>query len=100
VTALLLSGGWRLVFWAYSVGSVAILLPMLLVLAPDEPSRSRYVSPAEQAFIAAHRAGARQNAGTTNFSRALQNECFWLITLCHACLVATFFGLATWIPSY
>ncbi len=100
VTALLFSGGWRMVFWAYSAGSVAILLPMLLLLAPDEPSRSRYVSPAEQSFIATHRAGARRSSVTASFSRVLRDERFWLITLCHACLVATFFGLVTWIPSY
>jgi sugar phosphate permease len=86
VTAILFSGGWRMVFWTYSVGSVVILLPMLLVLAPDGPRGKR-------------RAGLPTSA-LTSFARVLRDERFWLITLCHACLVATFFGLATWIPSY
>ncbi|HEV2687741.1 MAG TPA: MFS transporter [Bryobacteraceae bacterium] len=103
VTALLFAGGWRTVFWAFSAGSVLILLPMLLLLAPDEPSQSRFLNAAEQSFIATHRVGARRATSTvrfSRFSRVLRDERFWLIALCHACLVATFFGLTTWIPTY
>ena len=58
VTALLMAGGWRMVFWVFSLGSVLILLPMLLLLAPDEPSQSRYVNAPERLFIESHRSSA------------------------------------------
>ena len=100
VTALLLAGGWRTVFWACSVGSVLILLPMFLWLAPDEPAQSRFLSPAESRFIQGHRASAEKSVKHANFAQVLKGSPFWLITLCHAILVATFFGLTTWIPTY
>lgn len=100
VTGLLLAGGWRMAFWVFSVGSVLILLPMLLLLAPDEPRQSLFVNDPERAFIESQRAGALKHAGPVTFGRVLKDTRFWLVTLCHACLVATFFGLVTWIPTY
>ena len=100
VTALLFAGGWRTVFWACSLGSLSILLPMLLLLAPDEPARSRYVRDRERLFIEAHRARAITPMVSAAFGRVLKDTRFWLITLCHGSLVATFFGLTTWIPTY
>jgi sugar phosphate permease len=100
VTALLMAGGWRMAFWVFSLGSVLILLPMLLLLAPDEPSRSRYVNGAERLFIESHRPSARKSSGSASFTRVLRDPRFWLVTVSHGCLVATFFGLATWIPTY
>ncbi len=99
VTALLIAGGWRMAFWIFSLGSVLILLPMLL-LSPDEPSQSRYVNGAERLFIETHRASSTKQPGSASFTRVLRDTRFWLVTLCHGCLVATFFGLATWIPTY
>ncbi len=99
VTALLMAGGWRMAFWIFSLGSVLILLPMLL-LSPDEPSQSRYVNGAERLFIETHRASSTKQPGSASFTRVLRDTRFWLVTLCHGCLVATFFGLATWIPTY
>ena len=100
VTALLFAGGWRTVFWACSLGSLLILLPMLLAFAPDEPARSRFVDPEERQFIEAHRGSAQAPAGPSQFGHVLKDRRFWLITLCHGSLVATFFGLTTWIPTY
>ena len=99
VTALLIAGGWRMAFWIFSLGSVLILLPMLL-LSPDEPGQSRYVNGAERLFIETHRASSTKPPGSASFTRVLRDTRFWLVTLCHGCLVATFFGLATWIPTY
>ena len=100
VTALLFAGGWRAVFWACSLGSLSILLPMLLLFAPDEPAQSRYVDHPERLFIETHRAGTLTKARSPRFGRVLSDTRFWLITLCHGSLVATFFGLTTWIPTY
>ena len=99
VTVLLFAGGWRMVFWACGIGSLLILLPMFLWLAPDEPGQSRWVSASERLFIEEHRAGAQIAAGAS-FAHVLKDSRFWLVTLCHAILVATFFGLTTWIPTY
>ena len=100
VTALLFAGGWRAAFWTYSVGSVAILVPMLLAFAPNEPYQSRFVNIPERSFIETQRRSARVRASSRDFARVLQDTRFWLIMICHGCLVATFFGLATWIPTY
>jgi sugar phosphate permease len=100
VTALLFAGGWRMAFWAYAAGSVLILVPMLLLLAPDEPRQSRFANLSERLFIETHRTSARLQANSVKFTRVLRDTRFWLITVCHGCLVATFFGLTTWIPTY
>ena len=100
VTALLMAGGWRMVFWGCSIGSVLILLPMFVWLAPDEPSQSRIVSRSEQRFIETHRGSAEKVSTPVKFIQVLKGSRFWLVTLCHAILVATFFGLTTWIPTY
>jgi sugar phosphate permease len=97
VTAILLAGGWRTVFWIFSAGSVLILMPMFYLLAPDDPRRSRHVNEEELLYIESNRSS---NAAQQNFGRVLSDVRFWLVTLCHACLVATFFGLTTWIPTY
>jgi len=100
VTAFLFAGGWRTVFWACSVGSVVILLPMFLWLAPDQPAQSRFVKTEERLFIETHRATLPKTLAPVKFTQVLKDSRFWLVTLCHACLVATFFGLTTWIPTY
>jgi len=100
VTAFLFAGGWRTVFWACSVGSVVILLPMFLWLAPDQPAQSRFVKTEERLFIETHRATLAKTLAPVKFTQVLKDSRFWLVTLCHACLVATFFGLTTWIPTY
>jgi len=100
VTALLFAGGWRTVFWACSMGSVLILMPMFLWLAKDEPAQSRFVSADEALFIETHRATLPRAAAPVKFAQVLKDTRFWLVTLCHASLVATFFGLTTWIPTY
>jgi len=98
VTSLLLAGGWRGVFFACAIGSAAILLPVFWWLAPDEPSGSRWANAAEQSFIEENRPAARSGASTG--LRFLASPAFWMIAFCHGCLVASFFGLSTWIPSY
>jgi sugar phosphate permease len=100
VTAFLFAGGWRTVFWACGVGSVLILLPMFLWLAPDQPAQSRFVKTDERLFIETHRATLPKTLAPVKFTQVLKDSRFWLVTLCHACLVATFFGLTTWIPTY
>jgi len=84
VTAILLAAGWRAVFFVYAVGSVCLLAPAFYWCAPDCPagqaSAYRPVAPRKLSFLRAPR--------------------FWMVSLCHACLVATFFGLTTWIPTY
>jgi sugar phosphate permease len=100
VTAFLFAGGWRTVFWACGIGSVLILLPMFLWLATDEPAQSRFVKADERLFIETHRTTARRVSAQVRFTQVLKDARFWLVTLCHGCLVATFFGLTTWIPTY
>ncbi len=100
VTALLFAGGWRVAFWAFAAGSVLILVPMFLLMAPDEPRLSRFANASERLFIEAHCTRARLQASSAKFTLVLRDTRFWLITLCHGCLVATFFGLTTWIPTY
>lgn len=100
VTALLFAGGWRMAFWVFSAGSVLILLPMLFLLAPDEPGQSRFANDEERRFIESNRTIAMEPASSVKFIRLLRDTRFWLITVCHGCLVATFFGLSTWIPTY
>ena len=100
VTAILFAGGWRTVFWAFSIGSVVILLPLLAWAVPDDPARSPLVNREERTFIETARAGASKKIAPAPFTQVLKNANFWLITLCHGTLVATFFGLANWIPTY
>jgi sugar phosphate permease len=99
VTALLLASGWRSVFAVFAAASVIILAPMFYWLAPDEPARSRWVNREERLYIENHRPAARKSVFRAS-ARFLNDPRFWLVALCHACLVATFFGLTTWIPSY
>jgi MFS family permease len=85
VTAILLAAGWRAVFFVCAAGSVCLLAPAFYWLAPDYPGGqvSNWYRPAAKlklTFLRSHR--------------------FWMVSLCHACLVATFFGLTTWIPTY
>ena len=98
VTSLLLAFGWRGVFLACAIASAAILLPVFGWLAPDEPSSSRWVNAAERSFIESHRPSpaARASQGL----QFLRTMVFWMIAFCHGCLVASFFGLSTWIPTY
>src|SRR5258708_558053 len=86
VTTILLTAGWRAVFFVFAAGSVCILAPAFYWLAPDYPEGG---------------AGSRP-AGPSIMPRLvfLTSPRFWLVSLCHACLVATFFGLTTWIPTY
>ncbi len=98
VTGILLVAGWRSVFWVCAAASVGILLPLFYWLAPDDPGRSRWVSSAERRYVEENRPVARQTAGAN--LRFLALPAFWLIALCQANLVATFFGLNTWIPTY
>jgi sugar phosphate permease len=96
-------GGWRVVFWALGVGSLALLLPMLFFLAADEPGASRYANGEEQRYIASHRAGGSAEMSAEHCGKLgalLTDSSFWIVTLCHAGTVATLFGLATWIPTY
>ncbi|HEV2199841.1 MAG TPA: MFS transporter [Bryobacteraceae bacterium] len=98
VTSILLAGGWRLVFLACGAVSAGILLPMFLWLAPDEPADSRWANAAERAYIVENRPAPWP--GVSEGLKFLAAPVFWMIAFCHACLVATFFGLTTWIPSY
>ena len=85
VTAILLAAGWRAVFFVFAAGSVCLLAPAFYWLAPDYP-------------VGRPSAGPRPT-GAPNLL-FLRSPRFWLVSLCHACLVATFFGLTTWIPTY
>lgn len=114
VTSILLLGGWRAVFLACGAVSAAILLPMFLWLAPDEPAQSRWVNAEERSYIETNRPapwfpkkfsqesskGSSQEPGSSRGLRFLATPVFWMIAFCHGCLVAAFFGLTTWIPSY
>jgi MFS family permease len=85
VTAILLAAGWRAVFFVFAAGSVCLLAPAFYWLAPDCPvgqasACPRPSAPLKLAFLTSVR--------------------FWIVSLCHGCLVATFFGLTTWIPTY
>jgi len=73
---------------------------MFLWLAPDQPAQSRFVKNNERLFIESNRATLPKDAAPVKFAQVLKDSRFWLVTLCHACLVATFFGLTTWIPTY
>jgi ACS family glucarate transporter-like MFS transporter len=98
VTGILLAAGWHAVFFVCGAASVGILLPLFYWLAPDEPARSRWVNPAERLYVEQNRP-APPKASSASL-RFLAKPAFWLIALCQACLVATFFGLNTWIPTY
>jgi sugar phosphate permease len=104
VTAMLLAGGWRNVFLWCGAASAIILLPTFLWLAPDEPSESRWVNAAERSYIEVHRPGSLEssspNPTASRGLRFLSTPVFWMIAFCHGCLVGSFFGLTTWIPSY
>jgi sugar phosphate permease len=99
VTSILLLSGWRAVFLACGAVSAVILLPMFVWLAPDEPAQSHWVDAGERSYIETN----RPTSSSRNPSRGvrfLAAPVFWMIAFCHACLVAAFFGLTTWIPSY
>jgi ACS family D-galactonate transporter-like MFS transporter len=98
VTGILLAGGWRSVFWVCGAASVGLLLPLFYWFAPDDPADSRWANAAERQYVEENRPRPRQ-ASPANL-RFLALPAFWLIALCQACLVATFFGLNTWIPTY
>ena len=98
VTSLLLAFGWRGVFLACGIASAAILLPVFFRLAPDQPSDSRWVNAAERAFIESNRPAP--SVAAPRGLPFLATLVFWMIAFCHGCLVASFFGLSTWIPSY
>ncbi len=98
VTSILLIGGWRVVFLACGAISALILLPVFQWLAPDEPGDSRWVNAEERNYIEANRPS--KTRGGSHGLRFLATPVFWMIAFCHACLVASFFGLTTWIPSY
>ncbi len=85
---------------------------MFLWLAPDEPAQSRWVNAEERSYIVANRPAPISQKSSQGSShglsepapsqglRFLATPVFWMIAFCHACLVAAFFGLTTWIPSY
>jgi sugar phosphate permease len=98
VTSILLAGGWRTVFLACGAVSAIIVLPLFLWFAPDEPANSRWVNSEERFYIEANRPAPAP--GSSHSSRYLAAPVFWMIAFCHGCLVAAFFGLTTWIPSY
>ena len=100
VTSMLLVGGWRNVFLWCGAASAIILLPTFLWLAPDEPAQSRWVNAAERSYIEAHRPAPLENPAASRGLQFLSTPVFWMIAFCHGCLVASFFGLTTWIPSY
>ena len=98
VTGILLAAGWHAVFFVCAAASLGILLPLFYWLAPDEPAQSRWVSPAERLYVEQNRPAPPQASSPS--LRFLAVPAFWLVALCQACLVATFFGLNTWIPTY
>jgi sugar phosphate permease len=102
VTSILLVSGWRAVFLVCGAASAIILLPMFLWLAPDEPTQSRWANAEECAYIEKNRPAPKPatSSGTSQGLRFLAAPVFWMIAFCHGCLVASFFGLTTWIPSY
>jgi ACS family glucarate transporter-like MFS transporter len=98
VTGILLAAGWHAVFFVCGAASVGILLPLFYWLAPDEPAQSRWVKPAELLYV--EKSSPAPPKASSAKLRFLVKPAFWLIALCQACLVATFFGLNTWIPTY
>jgi ACS family glucarate transporter-like MFS transporter len=98
VTGILLAAGWRAVFFVCGAGSVGILLPLFYFLAPDDPAQSRWVNAAERVYVEQNRPAP--SPASSPSLRFLALPAFWLVALCQACLVATFFGLNTWIPTY
>lgn len=102
-TLLISLGGWRVVFWALGAGSVLVLMPMLLFLAPDTPAQSGRANREEREHIVSLPATEPEeiHAGRSiKLGSLLANFEFWVVTLCHVGAVATLFGLTTWIPTY
>lgn len=97
VAALISVGGWRVAFWVLGVGSLAVLEPMLVLLAPDEPGSSPHSNDEEREYIIAHRAVKHADPNLQSLLKDLE---FWAVTLCHVGTVATLFGLSIWIPTY
>src|SRR6266567_8722921 len=62
VTSILLTAGWRAVFFVFAAGSVCILAPLFYWLAPDEPARSPWMTPEERRYIECNRSTPRPAA--------------------------------------
>ena len=103
VAVLISSGGWRTVFWVLGAGSLVLLEPMLLFLAPDQPDTSSCLEETERRPIAGslgHEPAQLARDSSVKLGPLLSTAGFWLVTLCHAGTVATLFGLTIWVPTY
>ena len=102
--AVIVAGGWRMVFFVLSAMSILIPLPMLIFLMRDRPRQQPRVSEAEARHIEEgswaktkeipHAAVAEGKWGY------LGNYRFWLITFAFGFNNVYNWGWSTWMPTY
>lgn len=95
---ILSSGSWRTPFIFFALLGLAVMVPLVIVVAKDHPTQSRFVSEKELDYIQSDK--AEDVPETMKMSQVFRKMDFWLLLLNWSGMATIFYGILFWLPSY
>lgn len=95
---ILASGTWRTPFIVFALLGLFLMVPLILFVAKDRPSDSKFVSKEELAYIQSDQ--AEEVSETIKISQVLKKSDFWLLLINWSGMATIFYGILFWLPTY
>lgn len=90
--------GWQWVFVLEGLPAVALAFVVLAYL-PDRPSRARWLTAEEAAWLEAEVAASEPAGRSHHLGAALRNPRVWYLSLLYMTITMSLYGLSLWLPS-
>lgn len=95
---ILSSGSWRTPFIFFALLGLVVMVPLVIVVAKDHPSKSKFVSEKELDYIQSDK--AEDVPETMKMAQVFRKMDFWLLLLNWSGMATIFYGILFWLPSY